>query len=290
MGDLLISKIRLYNLVSILALCLMLVSAAGAVVVSPTTSPEALVSALLRGNPGIAIRSYDLEYCAGEVAVSCGTYTNASGVFGTGPGILLSTGDAAMYYDTSDLDLSYSYGLFASELNNALLAPITGRNVHRDSTRLDIMFDLLPGYDGISIDTVFGSEEFPTWRNTDYNDALGIYVNDENIASVDGLLLNINNRYIDSPSVIEGMGPTGLDGVLAPGYIPLLSFSKFLGDGAQSNRLTIVIGDASDPLFDTLAFVSNLRAHRAVPEPAGILSLGLMSGYAVLAALRRRSK
>jgi hypothetical protein len=264
----LMKSTRFLSLVCGSLTCLLLATAAGAIVVDPNTDADVLASHLLGSSTGLVIRSSSLQYCSTEAAVSSGTYTNASGTYGIGPGVVLSTGNVSGCGDGPDADLSHNYGIPADEPTNTLLSPITGATNHFDCTILNIVFDLLPGYDGISIDTVFASEEYPRYQNTYFNDGLGIYLNNENIAVVSSGYVNISNEDV---GYLSG---TAFNGVLSPDGVPLLSFSRLLGNGALSNRLVIVIGDASDSALDTAAFVGNLRA-RPVPEPSGILVVGL---------------
>lgn len=261
--------------------CLLLATAASAIVVNPNTDAGLLASALLGSNEGLVIRSSSLQYRAAEPTVSSGTYSNASGTYGIGPGVVLSTGDVSLCGDSPDIDLSRAYGVPAESSTNDLLSAVTGATTHFDCTRLDIDFDLLPGYDGISIDIVFASEEYPRYAGTSFNDGLGIYLNNDNIAVLDGLYLNIS-----SPQV-RFLPGTAFNGVLAPDDVALLSFSRRLENGALSNHLTIVIGDASDSILDTAAYMGNLRA-LSVPEPPGILVVGIASGCAMVMGLRRR--
>lgn len=266
-----------------LLICLLLATGASAIVVQPNTNAEVLASALVGSNPGLIVRSSSLQYCSVGPIVSCGTYTNESGTYGIGPGIVLSTGDVSRDGDGPGADLSFAYSTLPEPSTNALLVPITGLPYHLDCTRLDIVFDLMAGYDAISIDAVFASEEYPRYQFTGYNDGLGIYVNGENIAIVDEQCVNINN-----PEVVY-MDGTGFNGVLAPGGLPLLRFSKYLGDQAQSNTLTIVIADASDAILDTGAYLSNLRA-QPVPEPSCVAALSVgLAAMARCVVSRRRS-
>jgi len=264
-----------------LLICLLLATGASAIVVQPNTNAAALTAALVGSNPGLTIRSSSLQYCSVGTIVSCGTFTNESGTYGIGAGVVLSTGDVSCDGDGPNGDLSFAYSIVPEPATNGLLASITGLPYHLDCTRLDIVFDLEPGYDSIGIDAVFASEEYPRYQFTGYNDGLGIYVNGENIAIVNGRCVNINN-----PEVVYVDG-TGFNGVLAPDGIPLLRFYKYLGDGAQSNTLTIVIGDASDAILDTGAYLSNLRA-QPVPEPACAAALGVGLAELTRSAVARR--
>lgn len=256
------TKVRTSTILSSLLLCLLLASNAVAIVVSPSTDTSALANALLGSNPGIVIKSVTLDGRTQEQAMSTGTYTNSSGIFGIGPGLVVSSGDVSLSGDNLTRDMSFGYNIVASPECNDLLAPITGRTAHYDCTRLDIEFDLLPGYNGISIDAVFGTEEYPSWQNTIFNDGMGIYLNDINIAVVDEATLNISNSSIVDARYVPGTEASGLNGLLTHDSVPLLHFSHDLANGALSNRLTIIIADASDASLDTVAFLGNLSANQ----------------------------
>ena len=111
-------------------------------------------------------------------------------------------------------------------------------------------------------------------------DGFGLLVNGINIAFVDGKPVNVNH-----PSMAVKPG-TQLDGVLAPGGVPVVSFSATTG-----NTLTFIIADRADRILDSTAYISPLSIGRstlllggadaAVPEPASVVLLG--SVMAVLA-------
>jgi len=262
------------------AIALLLATAAGAIEVLPNANADDLARALVGSNQGVVIRSASLTSVSFGTILPTATFTNASGTYGIGPGIVLSTGDVSKCGDGVSDDLSYSYGTSPDAETNALLAAVTGLSNHYDCTRLDIVFDLLAGYGGIRLDAVFASEEYPRYQYTAYNDGLGVYLNGTNIAKVNHNWVNINN------SEVVYLSGTAFNGALAPGGNPLLTFTGALDAGSESNHLTIVIGDASDSLLDTASYLSNLRAV-SVPEPASIAFVGLGAGY-VIAALRRR--
>ena len=130
-------------------------------------------------------------------------------------GIVLSTGDATKYgtgpNTVPDTDSQNDHGLThyfgghdkakpASKGQNDLLNPISGEIDHYDVTQLDLTFNVLPGYDHITFQIVWGSEEYAHWIGSPFPDAFGVFVNGINVATtVDLQKINVNN----SPGIIH---------------------------------------------------------------------------------------
>lgn len=280
----LVLMIRLKMLTGlILAVCA--TTACQAIVVTPNISAQELATMLTRFSSGISVSSSALEYRELYNSVSTGTFTNGSGTYGIGDGIVLSTGDVANYGDSlnSSGNFSTSYGVAASPDRKELLDSITGPYEHFDISQLDFTFDLLPGYDTVQFDLVFGSEEFPEYAHTMFNDGFGIYLNGENVAFVSDLPINISHP------AVQFVAGTELDGVLAPDGNPVVTFTSYIGANAGTNTFSIIIADTSDAALDTTVFLSTLRAYNAasVPEPGSLAALacGLLTAGSV--ALRR---
>jgi Ca2+-binding RTX toxin-like protein len=209
--------------------------------VSPEVDPQVLVDTLVGTNTGIVVTGFTLTTPgAAGTAVSTGVYSAGGlapyGLFGDG--IVLSTGDVADYGSGPNLtpDQSTAFSFNPDFSQDVLLDPITGGlNDHFDVTRLDISFDLLPGFDTLFFNTVFGSEEFPEFVPLGFFDGFGIYLNgsapSDNIAFVGGLPVSIAHPDF---AAVPG---TELDGVLAPGGNPLLTFQAFIGDGVTATPL-----------------------------------------------------
>lgn len=291
-------------LVAVACLAAAFVQPAAAITVTATQDTNALVTALLSGaNTGILVTSvtlngqrddFDLglpDAPGGDFAVvSSGTYTNASGTYGIGPGIVLSTGGvervaidgevlAPGYGDGSNVGQAESTWVYgtgfpppinpgaglrpATAAQELLLDPITtsgGESFdHYDVTELVIRFDMQPGVTAVSFNVVFGSEEFPNFIDSVFVDGFGLFLNGQNIAFAGGLPINIKH-----PDVRDING-TELNALLAPRGLPLLTFAG--GVNPTSNELRFILADTSDGALDTTVYFSALTG---VPLPASV--------------------
>ncbi len=239
----------------------------GPVVVTSTLNVNSLVGSLIGGGgAGLLVTGSNLsghQLSGGEM--SAGTYTvGTQATYGlTNDGVVISNGDAADYSAGADLDPgnTTSYGVAATPAQETLLDPITGGIFdHNDVTQLDINFDMLPGYDTLYFEVVFGSEEWPSFVGT-FIDGFGLYVNGINVALVNGLPINI-----DHPDMTAIAG-TELNGVLAPGGDPRLLFTVPVGDGSTGNTVTFIVADLIDSLYDTTVFISSLGGSLPMATP-----------------------
>lgn len=283
------------------AAALGLSSGASAITVTQELDAPDLATALFAGGGvGIAPGSISATVMnhSTSTAASTGTYTNPSGTYGIGAGIILSSGNVSDYGDGPNTTggTTTDFGTPATVAQEALLDPITGGPFsHGDVTQLDITFDMEAGFDTVFFNVTFGSEEFPEFVGSSFIDGFGLYVNGTNIASVGGSPVNINH-----PDMVAAPG-TELDGVLGGStgaFGPLVhTFSATVGDGSTGNTLTFIVADTSDRILDTTVYISQLGGsappptppsnNNAVPEPV-TAALGVMGLGALGAATRRR--
>lgn len=255
-----------------------------AIVVTTDTSAASLAAAILAGGGG-GLTLVGTPILSGH-ATSSGTYTNASGTYSINDGIILSSGDVGDYGDGSSTSTgnTTSYGVAATAAQEALLDPITGGGLnHRDVTQLDLSFTTSTG--SVFFNVVFGSDEFPEFKNSSFIDAFGLYLDGTNIAFYLDDPININHPAMDFRAGTE------LDGVLPGSGVPML-FSASGLDLSAIHTLTFIIADSGDGSLDSTAYISSLGGvappppQGAVPAPAtlGLLGAGLIG----LAGLRRR--
>lgn len=269
-----------------------------AIVVTPTQNATTLANALLAaGGTGVVVtgatlaghRSQDFEN-PGAFWTSSGTFTNASNTYGIGAGVVLSTGAVESYGtgpnlldDTSAIYFTESFQLAAATpAQEALLDPITtvGEDTfdHFDVTELVIQFDMQQGFDQVRFNVVFGSEEYPEYVSVGYFDGFGMFLNGSNIAFVRSQPVNITHPDMDA---VPG---TELDGVLAPGGKPLLTFGGPVNP--TGNTLRFIIGDREDSILDSTVYISALQA----PEPGGVATALAAAGALAACAGARSSR
>ena len=236
---------------------------ASAIVMTGEQTAEALAEELFSGIEGVTVTGSSISGAPPQF----GTFTNERGTYGLpSSGIALSTGNVSDYGtglnrvsgNTTDFESS------ATEAQEALLDPITavpdflgppgdlpGDDVpfdfpeastsadapelitldHFDVAQLSITFDVDEGVDTITFFGVFGSEEFPSFSNSEFNDGFGLFVNGTNVAFSDGLPINVNHPdflgAFNEDLLIIGDGPIDLDGPFLEGDgPPLLAVSS----------------------------------------------------------------
>jgi len=224
---------------------------------------------LLGGSSGLVVRGLNLDEQHVYSTASTGYYVNNNETYGMSQyGIVLSSGNAADYHSGNNTSGRhwYAYNTMASPVQEVLLDSITGGwYTHFDVTQFDIEFDLLPGYDTLTFNLVFGSEEYPEWVGTEFVDGFGLFVDGENIAFVDGAPVNIDHPYMEAETGTE------LDGVLVADGSPVLTFTKTLTAGSTGHKLTFIVCDTSDAYWDTTVFISNLGATTTQPIDVGLV-------------------
>ncbi|HSN99036.1 MAG TPA: choice-of-anchor L domain-containing protein [Candidatus Nanopelagicales bacterium] len=226
---------------------LVIASSAHALVVTPTDNAQVLVNALMGAGSAISVTSVSYS----GAAAASGTYTD--GPLGMGNGALLTSGSAMGALPPNDSgNTTTSNGLPGHPLCDALIPGYTSQ----DASVLSITFDLASAFDGIQFNSVFGSEEYPEWVGSNFNDVYGVYLNGQQVAFDDnGNPITINGPFFSGGSVVfppangtEYDGTTGILNTRAP-----------LAGGSTGNVLEIVICDAGDQAYDSGAFLTGLN-------------------------------
>ena len=279
---------KMARLVQCAAICVLLVPAmASAISVTAGGTSAALIAALSSPGTGLTITSLAINGQTLAPGVSSfGTYTNPSGTYGVGGGIMISSGSVADYGDgpSTSGSKTTSYGTAATAPQAAVLTAISGAKPYLDVTEIDITFNLDATHSTVFFNVVFGSEEFPEFVGSTFIDGFGMLVNGENVAFVGGKPVNV-----DHPDMAAIAG-TELDGVLAPGGKPVVTFSKVIGVGTTGNTLKFIIADSGDSALDSVAYISALggEAPPTVPEPTSLVLL--TSAMGLVALLKQRSR
>jgi len=224
-----------------------------AISVTPETGANNLTNALV--GPGLVVTSSSISAPPTTLGTSSGIFTNPTATYGIGNGIVLSTGNVADYSDGQNTTpkLSTSYALPATPSQEVMLAPITGiaPHTHFDVTELYLTFDVQTGFDSISFDFVYGSEEWSEFVGSGLTDGFGVY---------------LNGALISDSAFTVGKGLKDKPGTELDGISPLVSVKSPILSGSAGNTLTFVIGDGFDESLDSTVYISNLRANQII-EP-----------------------
>lgn len=254
--------------------------------VGATNNTETLKNQLL-GTNRVGLSKFSVSVTGNSAAF--GTFTNDP--FGLQSGVVLSTGRVT---DIPGRNLKDNLMINGSDLNTDLGA----RGEAGDLTQLDLRFFVDSRADKLFFEYVFGSEEFPEFGGSEFNDSFELLLNGKNLAklsdgkavTINNLVPDPNNRSTDNPDYINNPSLTGL----AANIIKLDGFTKVLGfEGLlkqnQTNVLSIRIKDVGDGNLDSAVFIKGgslgTKKAEAVPEPMTLG--GLMAGGAMLAAARK---
>ncbi|EYF02104.1 choice-of-anchor L domain-containing protein [Chondromyces apiculatus] len=226
---------------------LAIAGSAHALNVSPTDNAQALADAIMGSGGAVTVTA--VSYSGS--ALASGTYTD--GPLGLANGALLTTGSAlgALPPDDSGQTTTVN-NLPGHPLCDALVPGYTTY----DASVLTLTFDLNANFNGIQFNSVFGSEEYPEWVGSSFNDVYGVYLNGQQVAFDDGgNPITINGPFFSGGSVVL----TPANGTEYDGTTGILNTRAPLGGGSVNNVLQIVVCDSGDQAFDSGAFITGLN-------------------------------
>ena len=177
--------------------------------------------------------------------------TISPGVVPGDTGVILSTGQATAFTRVgSESNISSSTTTANTGPNNlADFNAVAGRTTY-DASYLDIDFIPDPGVEFLTIRFVFGSEEFPEYSNSIYNDIVGVWSNGApvELAVGEGAVSIGNINQADNINLFKSNTAdqfnTEMDGFT-------LSMSLTIPVNPGVNSLRIGIADASDSQYDS---------------------------------------
>lgn len=181
-----------------------------------------------------------------------GTGDDAMGqVYSTSIGVLVPTnGNSYIIIDTGNAnDVAGNPGDFAS----------TSFGGSQDAFKMTIPLTAVD--DQLAFDFRFGSEEYPEWVNSAYNDVFSAYI----VNSGGGVtqvafddnddVINVNNDFFDPTVPVVG--------TVFDGFTKLLTTTVTLSDlGISSDdtfAIVFEIRDVGDNIYDSAVFIDNLR-------------------------------
>ena len=217
---------------------------------------------ILGTNSGITITSatYTGALTATSLFSSVNFGTTNTSSFVLGSGILLSTGDAQPPLSNT----SSSYSVVNDTPGDANIEQIIqnvfpGAGITYDASILELSFVTPANTNSVSLDVMFGSDEYPEWADTSYVDIAGIIV--------DGVNYGLFNQNVNQPlsilsqNVIDGNLTDNTTGVLSIEYDGISSPLRVVAalNSGTTHTIKIAIADTGDQVYDSGLFVSNLQ-------------------------------
>ncbi len=234
-------------------------------VTSAVTSTQ-LINALLGG--GLNVSNVTLN-CPGN---AYGTFSNGNTTnMGLTNGILLTTGSATNAIGPNNIGSQGTCnGTSTVDAQLTAIEPLANEDV------CVLEFDLVPQCNTLTIRFVFGSEEYPEFVNSSYNDAFGFFItgpgpacqagfyNNTNVAtlpnnttpvSIDNVNATTNNAYY----VNNAGGPT----IQYDAFTTVLTRNVALCP-CQTYHFKLAIADAGDCNYDSGVFVDFIQCGTAL--------------------------
>jgi gliding motility-associated-like protein len=194
--------------------------------------------------------------------------SNAYGTFSGGAAIGVTTGVAMTTGNAGQLANPESYFMSVDNNTSCNDPQLNSLDATANNDCCILEFDVIPQCNQLTIRFVFGSEEYPNYVNSSFNDAFGFFVSgpnpaggnytNKNIAIVTGTTIcSIDNVNANTNSAfyVNNSGGTTLP---FGGYTTAIT-SSLAVTPCQSYHFKIAIADASDNIFDSGVFIDFLQ-------------------------------
>lgn len=186
-------------------------------------------------------------------ASSAAVYSNgqlAPGVVPSNTGVILSTGQAASFTQSSG-DPNRAAGTTTDTSgvnNNANFNTIAGASTF-DAVWLDV--DFIPTNDVMTMRFVFSSEEYPEYINSVYNDVVGVWVNGTHVPiEVGNGRTSVNNINGNTQENLFKSNTNDAFNTEMDGFTITMTLKMVVNPGVV-NSIRIGIADASDAAWDS---------------------------------------
>lgn len=205
---------------------------------------------------GVIITNETLNCPAGAY----GTFTSTGTNLGMNAGILLTTGDASLAVGPNALgSTSACPGTSATDSDLTAIEPQATQDV------CTLEFDIIPQCDTLKLNYVFGSEEYPEFVNSSFNDAFGFFVSGPNPAGGNYVGSNIALLPGTTTAVtIDNVNPTTNAGYYVDntggatieydGFTTVLT-AAIPVDQCATYHMKLIIADAGDCSYDSGVFL-----------------------------------
>lgn len=218
--------------------------------ISETTNASYLVSMFLVADSGITTTNVSINYSISGIA--SGIYYD--GPMGIANGIILTNGLALNALPPNDAP---NTGTNLGMPGNSLVDEIIGSSVSSfDTIILTIIFNAATDINSIVFDFIFGSEEYPEYVGSKFNDCFGVFLNNSQIVFDQfGKPITINGPFFSS----EYVKKPPANGLEYDGSTDVLICKVPVTPGSINNELKFVISDVGDAIYDSGVLISRLR-------------------------------
>lgn len=221
------------------------------------------------------------------------SFSNGSNTVSIGGGAFLTTGRANLANSNTSTSFGATTNSGSDADLNAMLA-VNGASATNtnDVNFIEFDFTVAGSFNAITLDFIFGSEEFPDQSVTD---VLGIFVDGVNFAFFPDHSLVSFVTGVNAGNFNDNTGNTY--DLEYDGFSNLLNVVGLLDMSLTTHTIKIAIADTSDAIFDSGVWLSNMRATNAdnggvnnppssVPAPGTLALVGL----GLFAVLRRKKQ
>jgi hypothetical protein len=290
-------------LVAIVAL--VLPASGNPLIITPTTDASVLVNTILGANVTLVPASSILIGGANQQGTFTGGTDPGIDILPFNSGIILTNGDARR---SPGPNTTETRGTSLGTAGNAGLTAIAGSETYDANV---LTFSFIPTDNMISLQFVFASEEYHEFVGRAVTDAIGFFLNGQNIALVPGTNTPVsinsincytNSQYYNATPFNTSTSPctgtpvnTQYDG-LAGGLYSMPLFATGQVNAGVVNTITLAIADAGDRFLDSAVFIaadsftSYAGPTEQVPEPSTLILLGTGLALGALRSSRRTGK
>ena len=245
---------------------------------NPNVSPSQM-STILDG-PGLSVRNLAVTH---GIAQQYGIFTSGAEVLGVNTGVFLSTGNL------SSVQAPNSSASYSSNTKIQYLDPDLGKisaNAKYDPAIIE--FDITPQGDRVNFVFAFGSEEYPEYVCSRFNDVFGLFVSGPGLNGVKnaafmpdtGDAVAVNNVNAGAKGVnaddascnlgnvayfVDNGNGTGSNQGQLDGYTRPMTASLAGLTAGQTYHIKLALADAGDPAYDSGAFFKWLTSTQSTP-------------------------
>ena len=250
----------------------------GQLITSTAQSPSGLIQNVLLG-PGVTVSNINYSGSSGAI----GSFTAAGTNLGIASGIVMTTGTVLNNGNGPQGPNNSGASGFDNNASGypALTALIPGSTSTENAAILQ--FDFIPYSDTVSFKYVFGSEEYPEYVGSTFNDVFAFFISgpgipggQQNIAVLPGgtpvTINNVNSGSNSAFFVNNGNGSqspynSSVNYVQYDGFTKVLEAVSKVQCG-QTYHLIIAVADAGDGILDSGIFLEANSLNSKVPVDA----------------------